>query len=144
MSKNKVIEDELDLAPMKNEENPKEKAKKALAKAKEIEDKLKDNQVLDSEMDEYAEVAYEAFKDIRDFGFNSEPRNAAELFNAAARMLEITMNAKNSKFDKRVKLAEIEMKIERLKLEREKFEREEPDAVEDLTTLMSKIDKSDK
>ena len=78
-------------------------------------------------MDDYADDAYTHAKDIIDLGMTSEPRHSAELFQAAANMLRIALDSKNSKVDKRLKMYELELKKKKLELEERKFAMEQPE-----------------
>lgn len=77
-------------------------------------------------MDDYAEDAYQYARDIVDLGMTAEPRHSADLFQAAANMMKVALDSKNSKVDKRLRMYELELKRKKLELEERKFAIEQP------------------
>ena len=75
------------------------------------EDDLEDH---DNKMNLYAQDAYMFAKEIYDVGMDVEPRHASEMFNAAANMMKIAMDAKSNKLDKRLKLYALQLKKQQI------------------------------
>ena len=75
----------------------------------------------DRKMDEFSQEAHQYAKDIMDLGMDVEARHAAEMFNAAANMIKIAHDSKNSKIDKRLKLYELELKRQKLEIEKQRY-----------------------
>lgn len=68
---------------------------------------------LESEMDKVIELGMSEFKDIIDYGYNIEAKNAAAVFSAAAKILEITVNASKTKQEQKLKIIKMKMDQER-------------------------------
>lgn len=68
---------------------------------------------LESEMDKVIEVGMSEFKDIIDYGYDIEAKNAAAVFAAAAKILEITVNASKIKQEQKLKIIKMKMDQER-------------------------------
>lgn len=83
---------------------------------------VKDLELLDRDMDEYANKAMEAFKDLMDLGNNVEDRHAAGIFDVAKNMMSNAITAKQSKLDKKLKMIDMQMKKRKLDLEEKKVE----------------------
>lgn len=83
---------------------------------------VKDLELLDRDMDEYANQAMEAFKDLMDLGNNVEDRHAAGVFEVAKNMMSNAITAKQSKLDKKLKMIDMQMKKRKLDLEEKKVE----------------------
>jgi hypothetical protein len=91
----------------------------ALAMADEIDRQLsavrgKDQH--DREMDELADLAIKAHRDLQDLGMNVEIRHAGEIFSSSSQMLKIAVDAKNNKVDKKLKM--LKLQLDKLKLDR--------------------------
>ena len=69
----------------------------------------------DREMDEIAELAIQAHRDLRDLGMSVEIRHAGEIFSSSGQMLKIGLEAKNSKVDKKLKL--LKLQLDKMRLE---------------------------
>lgn len=83
---------------------------------------VKDLELLDRDMDEYANTAMEAFKDLMDLGNNVEDRHAAGVFEVAKNMMSNAITAKQAKLDKKLKMIDMQMKKRKLDLEEKKVE----------------------
>jgi hypothetical protein len=68
----------------------------------------------DSELDELARKATEAYDDIMDLGMNVEARYSARMFEVAASMLKNAIDAKSSKLDKKLKMIDLQLKKQKL------------------------------
>ena len=55
---------------------------------------VRDLEALDKDMDEYAQQAMDAFKDLMDLGQNVEDRHAAPVFDSASKMMTNAITAK--------------------------------------------------
>lgn len=128
----KKLEEIFDL-PTTSEVIPEDDVKTALDTAKDIKKQLPtilddvDMAQHDVVMDDYADDAYQHAKDIVDLGMTSEPRHSADLFQAAANMMKVALDSKNSKVDKRLRMYDLELKKRKLDLEERKFEMEQPE-----------------
>ena len=68
----------------------------------------------DSELDELAKKATEAYDDIMDLGMNVEARYSARMFEVAASMLGHAIQAKTAKLDKKLKMIDLQLKKQKL------------------------------
>jgi len=68
----------------------------------------------DSELDELAKKATDAYDDIMDLGMNVEARYSGRLFEVAASMLKNAIDAKSAKLDKKLKMVELQLKKQKL------------------------------
>jgi len=68
----------------------------------------------DSELDELAKKATEAYEDIMDLGMNVEARYSGRLFEVAASMLGNAIQAKTAKLDKKLKMIDLQIKKQKL------------------------------
>ena len=83
---------------------------------------VRDLESLDKDMDEYAQQAMDAFKDLMDLGQNVEDRHAAPVFDSASKMMTNAITAKTAKMDKKLKMIEMQMRKRKLDLEEKKVE----------------------
>ena len=91
----------------------------ALAMAEDIDRQLSGAQrgdAHDKEMDELADLAIEAHKNLQDLGMNVEIRHAGEIFASSSQMLKIAVDAKNNKVEKKLKM--LKLQLDKLKLDR--------------------------
>ena len=102
--KNEEIEDELDLVKQGLTEL-------SFSSEKDYSEDGMDE--LESEMDKVIELGMSEFKDIIDYGYNIEAKNAAAVFSAAAKILEITVNASKTKQEQKLKIIKMKMDQER-------------------------------
>jgi hypothetical protein len=68
----------------------------------------------DSELDELAQKAKDAYEDIMDLGMNVEARYSGRLFEVAASMLSHAITAKTAKLDKKLKMIDLQIKKQKL------------------------------
>jgi hypothetical protein len=68
----------------------------------------------DSELDELAKKATDAYEDIMDLGMNVEARYSSRLFEVAASMLKNAIDAKSQKLDKKLKMIDLQLKKQKL------------------------------
>jgi hypothetical protein len=64
----------------------------------------------DKEMDTIATKAEETFDNLMDLGMNVEARFSGQIFDTASKMLTITLNAKQAKIDKKLKMVELQLR----------------------------------
>jgi hypothetical protein len=67
----------------------------------------------DAEMNEIYGMAMSAHKELLDLGFNVEAKHAGQIFNPAAKMLQVALDASRSKSDQRLKLLRVRMEREK-------------------------------
>ena len=68
----------------------------------------------DTEFDELAEKASNAYDDLMDLGMNVEARYSARLFEVASSMLKNAIDAKSAKVDKKLKMIELQLKKQKI------------------------------
>lgn len=84
----------------------------------------------DSEIDEIADLAKEAFNNLMDLGMQTDPRFSAEIFSVGSNMLGHALSAKTAKMQKKLKMIDLQLKqaeLERkISLNKEKIADETP------------------
>lgn len=70
--------------------------------------------IADSELDELAKRATDAYDDLMDLGMNVEARYSGRVFEVAAGMLKNAIDAKSAKIDKKLKMIELQLKKQAL------------------------------
>jgi hypothetical protein len=68
----------------------------------------------DTELDDLAQKAKDAYEDIMDLGMNVEARYSGRLFEVAASMLGHAISAKTAKLDKKLKMIDLQLKKQKL------------------------------
>jgi hypothetical protein len=131
------IEEVFDLPPMNEREQidqpiqeeetgfDLDKLQETMATADKIDQALPavtDLNLLDKDMDKYADQAMAAFQDLMDLGQNVEDRHAAPVFDSAAKMMTNAITAKTAKMDKKLKMIEMQMRKRKLDMEEKKLE----------------------
>ena len=118
----KSLEETFDLPSIENEttsmEPSIEEVSEALSQAKDLEKQFKKMDHYDKhdeEMDELAELAINAHKDLQDLGMNVEIRHAGEIFASSGTMLKIAVDAKNNKVEKKLRL--LKLQLEKMKID---------------------------
>jgi len=66
--------------------------------------------ISDSEFDQLAAKAEQAYDDLMDLGMNVEARHGAKMFEVAANMLNAAITAKSAKIDKKLKMIDLQIK----------------------------------
>lgn len=123
---NKKLEETFDLPPAEpTKEDIKELKENSTSLKKEIKREtaksildVEDINDHDEKMDMYATSSFAYAQNIYELGMDIEPRHGAEMFNAAANMMKVALDAKNAKIDKRLKLYELELKKQKLELDK--------------------------
>jgi len=80
--------------------------------------RVKGLEASDTEMDELADLAKDAFKDLMDTGMNVEARFANEIFSSASSFLGHAITAKTAKMNKKLKQVELQLKKAKLDMDR--------------------------
>lgn len=70
--------------------------------------------ISDTEFDELAQRATDAFDDLMDLGMNVEARYSGRVFEVASTMLKNAIDAKAAKIDKKLKMVELQLKKQKL------------------------------
>ena len=70
----------------------------------------------DAEMDELAELAKQAHKDLQELGMNVEVKHAGEIFSSSSQMLKIAVDAKNLKVEKKLKM--LKLQLDKMRIDR--------------------------
>ena len=105
-------------------------------------------QLADTELNEVADKAMSAYEDLMDLGMNVESRYSGRVFEVAGQMLKTSLDAKNVKLDKKLKMVELQLRKE--KMDRESTIDEvnlvngEGYVVTDRNRLLEKLKKIDK
>lgn len=81
----------------------------------------------DTELDDVANKAMQAYEDLMDLGMNVESRFSGRIFEVAGNMLRTNLDAKVAKLDKKLKVVELQLK-------KEKLDKENNDTISGLVT----------
>ena len=76
-------------------------------------------ELADKELTEVADKAMEAYEDLMDLGMNVESRYSGRVFEVAGTMLKTSLDAKIAKFDKKIKMIDLQLEKEKLNVARE-------------------------
>ena len=68
----------------------------------------------DTELNEVAQKAMDAYDDLMDLGMNVESRYSGRVFEVAGGMLKTSLDAKVAKLDKKLKMVELQLKKEKM------------------------------
>ena len=71
-------------------------------------------QMADTELNDIAEKALDAYEDLMDLGMNVESRYSGRVFEVAGSMLKTSLDAKVAKMDKKLKMIELQLKKEKM------------------------------
>jgi len=71
-------------------------------------------EMADTELNEIAQKAMDAYDDLMDLGMNVESRYASRVFEVAGGMLKTSLEAKVAKLDKKLKMIELQLKKEKI------------------------------
>ena len=99
-----------DVLPADTKEQSKEitevEVKEALTNAEKIDSalpKVKDLTAHDNEMEDIAQKALDSYDELMNLGMNVQDAHAGRVFETASKMLQIAMDSKNAKVDKKLK-----------------------------------------
>ena len=71
-------------------------------------------EMADTELNEVADKAMQAYEDLMDLGMNVESRYSGRVFEVAGGMLKTSLDAKVAKMDKKLKMIELQLKKEKM------------------------------
>jgi hypothetical protein len=71
-------------------------------------------ELADTELNDIAKRALDAYEDLMDLGMNVEARYSGRVFEVAGNMLKTSLDAKVAKLDKKLKMVELQLKKEKL------------------------------
>jgi len=125
----KKLEELLNIAPaddsteVQPEIQPEEQKEQAMEVVEKVEHELKEVDTIESalagvenltandkEMDDIAKKSEDSFNNLMDLGMNVEARFSGQIFDTASKMLTITLNAKQAKIDKKLKMVELQLR----------------------------------
>lgn len=102
----------------------------------------------DSELEDIAQRALDAYEDLMNLGMNVESRYSGRVFEVAGNMLKTSLDAKVAKIDKKLKMVELQLKKEKLDKEdgndNGNIVNGEGYVVTDRNSLLEKLKKMDK
>lgn len=102
------------LEEIKNALNKTEELKHALAN-------IPDSTEHGAHMDEIRTEAMQGYKDLLDMGFNVDPKSAGSFLEPSIQLLNLALQADNSKLEAKLKLMRANIDQERLKLQQQKL-----------------------
>jgi hypothetical protein len=102
------VQSKTEVAPLLRDINEYDKISAALPMVKGL------GELGDSELDELAKKATDAYDDIMDLGMNVESRYSARMFEVAASMLKNAIDAKSAKLDKKLKMIDLQLKKQKI------------------------------
>jgi hypothetical protein len=113
-----IIEEE----PVRKKSGPKSKEERQRLREIEEFDKIAEalpsvnglGHAADEELDDIAKRAIKAYEEIMDLGMNVEARYSGRMFEVAGNMLKTSLDAKVAKFDKKLKMVELQLKKQKL------------------------------
>jgi len=71
-------------------------------------------EMADTELNEVAQKAMDAYDDLMDLGMNVESRYSGRVFEVSGGMLKTSLDAKVAKLDKKLKMVELQLKKEKM------------------------------
>jgi len=71
-------------------------------------------EMADTELNDIAQKAMDAYDDLMDLGMNVESRYSGRVFEVAGGMLKTSLDAKVAKIDKKLKMVELQLKKEKM------------------------------
>ncbi len=99
---------------------------------------VRDMDTADTALDNYAELAETAFKDLMDLGRNMDDRNSGKIFEVASTMLKNAIDAKNTKLEKKLRMIELQLKKARFDADQKKNGQQENGVVDGQTMIMDR------
>mgnify|MGYP001442568810 FL=1 len=120
--------------------------KEALTNAEKIDaalPKVKDLETHDEEMEDIATKALDSYDELMNLGMNVQDAHAGRIFETASKMLQIAMDGKNAKVDKKLKM--IDLQIRKMRLDQnEGTESSSEGNVMDRNHILQILNKKDK
>jgi hypothetical protein len=80
----------------------------------------------DTEFDDLAQRATDAYDDLMDLGMNVEPRFSSRIFEVAQSALKNAIDAKSAKIDKKLKMIELQIKKQKVDQDSQKPSEDDP------------------
>ena len=138
------------LPPVEKKEEKKEitevEIKEALTNAEKIDSalpKVKDLEIHDEEMEDIAQKAIDSYDELMNLGMNVQDAHEGRVFETASKMLQIAMDSKNAKVDKKLKM--IDLQIRKMRLDQnEGVEQSNEGSVMDRNHILQILNKKDK
>jgi RNase P/RNase MRP subunit p29 len=139
-----------DVLPVEKKEESKEitevEIKEALTNAEKIDSALprvKDLETHDKEMEDIAQKAIDSYDELMNLGMNVQDAHAGRVFETASKMLQIAMDSKNAKVDKKLKM--IDLQIRKMRLDQNEGTQSSNDGgVMDRNHILQILNKKDK
>ena len=139
-----------DVLPVEKKEESKEitevEIKEALTNAEKIDSALprvKDLETHDKEMEDIEQKAIDSYDELMNLGMNVQDAHAGRVFETASKMLQIAMDSKNAKVDKKLKM--IDLQIRKMRLDQnEGVEQSNEGSVMDRNHILQILNKKDK
>ena len=119
-NKSKSSEDENTSKELAEQKEERKELNKRLQSLRKINNALTEVHELDShdkEMDDIAKHALESYQDMINRGASVQDKHVADVFDAAAKMLNISLDAKDAKAKRRLKTIEMQLKCSKLELD---------------------------
>ena len=104
-------------------------------------------EMADTELNEIADKALNAYEDLMDLGMNVESRYSGRVFEVAGGMLKTSLDAKVAKMDKKLKMIELQLKKSKLDndtIDNGNITTGEGNVVTDRNSLLEKLKRIDK
>ena len=105
-------------------------------------------EMADTELNDIAQKALDAYDDLMDLGMNVESRYSGRVFEVAGGMLKTGLDAKVAKLDKKLKMVELQLRKEKQdkdgKVDGESIVQGEGYIVTDRNSLLEKLKNMDK
>tara|TARA_Y200000002_G_scaffold363_1_gene382 strand:+ start:59356 stop:59844 length:489 start_codon:yes stop_codon:yes gene_type:complete len=105
-------------------------------------------EMADTELNDIAQKALDAYDDLMDLGMNVESRYSGRVFEVAGGMLKTGLDAKVAKLDKKLKMVELQLRKEKMdkdgKVDGESIVQGEGYIVTDRNSLLEKLKNMDK
>ena len=105
-------------------------------------------EMADTELNDIAQKALDAYDDLMDLGMNVESRYSGRVFEVAGGMLKTGLDAKVAKLDKKLKMGELQLRKEKQdkdgKVDGESIVQGEGYIVTDRNSLLEKLKNMDK
>tara|TARA_S200002703_G_scaffold132535_1_gene120387 strand:- start:89 stop:550 length:462 start_codon:yes stop_codon:yes gene_type:complete len=140
------IEDVLPVEKKESKEITEVEIKEALTNAEKIDSALprvKDLETHDKEMEDIAQKAIDSYDELMNLGMNVQDAHAGRVFETASKMLQIAMDSKNAKVDKKLKM--IDLQIRKMRLDQnEGVEQSNEGSVMDRNHILQILNKKDK
>jgi len=99
----------------------------------------------DGDMENIAERAMDSYEELMSLGMNVQDAHAGRIFETAGKMLQIAMDSKNAKVDKKLRMIDLQLKKLRIDaMEGTNSGSSDNSAVMDRNQLLSFLNKKDK